>query len=112
MRKTASKSSLASGGQVAFDELANFAAAYACLPDWILDSSQPIPASAESAVNSSNHMLIAQVLSAIDGKRTIDQIGRMVAKQYGLGIPETIHAVRRILIDAWEDSAMARSAWS
>ncbi len=87
-------------------------AAYACLPDWILDSSQPIPSSAESAVSSSNHMLIAQVLAAIDGKRTIDQIGRMVAKQYGLGIPETIHAVRRILVDAWEDSAMARSAWS
>ncbi len=87
-------------------------AAYSYLPDWILDTSQPIPSSTESAVNSSNHMLMAQVLAAIDGKRTINQIGRMVARQYGLGIPETIHAVKHILVDAWEDSNMARSSWS
>ncbi len=87
-------------------------AAYSYLPDWILDTSQPIPWSTESAVKSSNHMLMAQVLAAIDGKRTINQIGRIVARQYGLGIPETIHAVKRILVDAWENSDMARSAWS
>ena len=57
-------------------------------------------------------MLMAQVLAAIDGKHTINQIGRMVARQYGLGIPESIHAVKRILVDAWEDSDIARSAWS
>jgi uncharacterized protein YbaR (Trm112 family) len=87
-------------------------AAYSYLPDWILDSSQPIPSSTESSVNSSNHLLIAQVLGAIDGKRTIDQIGGLVAKQYGLGIPETTHAVKRIFVDAWEDSAATRSTWS
>ncbi len=83
-------------------------------PDYAgkFDTSQPIPSSTESAVNSSNHMLMAQVLAASDGKRTIKQIGRMVARQYGLGMPETIHAVKRILVDAWEDSEMVRSAWS
>ena len=87
-------------------------AAYSYLPNWILDPSKPIPSSTESAVSSSNHMLMAQVLTAIDGKRTINQIGRMVARQYGLGTRESIHAVRRILVDAWEDSDIVRSAWS
>ncbi len=74
------------------------------LPDWILDASRPVPASTETAVSSAHHMLTAQVLAAVDGKRTITQIGRLVARQYGLGKRETIHAVRRILIDAWEET--------
>jgi len=80
------------------------------LPKWILDTSRPIPASTESAVSSSDHMLTAQVLAAIDGKRTINQIGRYLARQYGLGKSETTHAVRRILVDAWEESAVGGSA--
>jgi len=87
-------------------------AAYSYLPAWILDASRPIPSSTECAISSSNHMLKAQVLAAIDGKRTINQIGRMLARQYGLGSAETIHAVERILVAAWEDSNIARSDWS
>lgn len=85
---------------------------YSHLPGWILDASQPIPSSTECTISSSNHMLTAQVLAAIDGKRTINQIGQMVASQYGLGTAETVHAVRRILVDAWEDSNVARTDWS
>ncbi|MBT8434090.1 MAG: class I SAM-dependent methyltransferase [Gammaproteobacteria bacterium] len=85
---------------------------YSHLPGWILDASQPIPSSTECTISSSNHMLTAQVLAAIDGKRTINQIGQLVASQYGLGTAETVHAVRRILVDAWEDSSMARTDWS
>lgn len=83
--------------------------AHAYLPDWILDTSRPVPSSTESSVSSSHHLLMAQVLASIDGKRTIRQIGRMVARQYGLGVRETIHAVTRILVDAWEEGNTARS---
>ena len=86
-------------------------ATYSYLPTWILDASQPIPSSTECAISSSNHMLTAQVLAAIDGKRTINQISRMVASQYGLGSAETIHAVKRVLVDAWEASNIASSDW-
>ena len=72
------------------------------LPDWILDPSLPVPASADAAISSSNFLLKAQVFAAIDGKQTIKQIGRSLARQYGLGKAETIHAVRQILIDEWE----------
>lgn len=76
------------------------------LPKWILDTSRPVPSSTESAISSSNHLLTAQVLAAIDGKRTINQIGRHLARQYGLGKTETVHAVRRILVDAWEETSV------
>lgn len=86
--------------------------AYSYLPDWILDESKSIPASTEWTISSSNHMFMAHILGAIDGKLTIDQIGRMVAQQYGLGTAETIHAVKRVLVDAWEESNKTRSNWS
>ncbi len=75
------------------------------LPGWIVDNGKPIPATAETPVAASNHLLKAQVLSSIDGKKTIRQIGRAIARQYGLGKDETIRAVRQILIDAWEQSS-------
>jgi len=78
--------------------------ARAYLPGWILNTTLPVPSSTEAAVSSSHYLLKAQVLATIDGKRTIKQIGRILARQYGLGQRETIHAVQRILIDAWEQS--------
>ena len=74
----------------------------AYLPSWILDTGLPVPASTEADISSSHHLLKAQVLATIDGKRTIKQISRILSRQYGLGKQETIHAVQRILIDAWE----------
>jgi hypothetical protein len=77
---------------------------YEYLPKWILDTQQPIPASEEFVVASTNHLLHAQVLGAIDGKRTIDEIGGLVARQYDLQVAEATHAVRRILIDEYESN--------
>lgn len=74
------------------------------LPDWILDTSLAVPASAETAISSSQHLLKAQVLAANDGKSTIRQISKSLARQYGLGRRETENAVQRILLEAWEKS--------
>jgi SAM-dependent methyltransferase len=77
---------------------------YSYMPDWVIDTSLAVPTSPDIVVSSSSHLLSAQVLAIIDGKRTINQIARAVASQYGLGTPETIHAVKRILVDAWEEN--------
>ena len=74
------------------------------LPDWILNTSMAVPASTETAISSSHHLLKAQVLAEIDGKRTIRQISRSLARQYGLGKQETVNAVQRILLEAWQKS--------
>ena len=78
------------------------------VPEWILDTSLPVPASTEAVVHSSNHLLQAQVMTAIDGKHTIRQIARSIARQYGLGKRETTQAVRRILLELWEQNASGK----
>lgn len=75
---------------------------YEYLPNWIRNSSIPIPKSYEQELDSSKHLLQAQVLSAIDGVRSVEQIGELVAKQYNLDIGDATHAVRRILINHYE----------
>ncbi len=80
------------------------------LPDWILDTSLAVPASTETAVSSSHHLLKAQVLATIDGKSTIRQISRSLARQYGLGRREMENAVQRILLETWETSTSGSSS--
>ncbi|MGH1536475.1 MAG: hypothetical protein ACRBDX_00250 [Gammaproteobacteria bacterium] len=77
---------------------------YEYLPDWIRSPSIPIPKKYEQELNSSKHLLQAQVLGAIDGERSIEQIGELVAKQYNLQIDEATHAVRQILVNYYEEN--------
>lgn len=78
---------------------------YDYLPAWIHDVTQPIPGYHEHNIESSKHLLQAQVIGAIDGNRSIEQIGLLIAKQYSLQVDEAIHAVRRIAIDLHESTA-------
>ena len=77
---------------------------YEYLPEWIRNTSDSIPKQYEFELGSSKHLLQAQVLGAIDGNRSIEQIGELVAKQYNLEINESIHAVKQIMIDSIEEN--------
>ena len=76
---------------------------YEYLPEWVRNSTIPIPKHYEQELDASKHLLQAQVLSAIDGVKSIEQIGELVAKQYSLDINEATHAVRQIMIDHYEE---------
>ena len=69
------------------------------LPSWIENPSHAIPKQDELVAASSKYLLQAQVLSAIDGQRSIVEIGGLLAKQYGMPEHEAVAAVRKILID-------------
>ena len=69
------------------------------LPEWVDKVNQSIPTQAELIAGSSKHLLQAQVLSAIDGQRSIIQIAQLLAKQYNMSEDSAIAAVRQILID-------------
>jgi len=71
-----------------------------CLPEWILDTTQGVPSSSETILTSSSHLLTAQVLAAVDGKRSINAIAKLVAREYDLSKEECVHAIRRILMEA------------
>ncbi len=75
---------------------------YEYLPAWILATNKSIPRYNGQDIESSKHLLQAQVLGAIDGNRSIEQIGELVAKQYNLKVEDAINAVRRIMIDLYE----------
>ncbi|MEL7538335.1 MAG: class I SAM-dependent methyltransferase [Pseudomonadota bacterium] len=79
------------------------------LPDWLIDLSQPIPTDAARAIESSRHLLLAQVLGATDGKRSVEALGTLLAEHHGLAPAEAIHAVRRIFVEQLELRAPARS---
>ena len=74
------------------------------LPDWIRDTTKPVVKQYEQEIASSKHLLEAQVLGAIDGQRSVEQIGGLVAKQYNLQLDEATHAVRRILVNYYEEN--------
>lgn len=69
------------------------------LPEWIVDTSFVIPKSDNLLITSSKHLLQAQVLSAIDGIRSGDDITKLIAKEYGMSAESANMAVRQILID-------------
>ncbi len=75
------------------------------LPAWTKDTNKSIPRHNAQEIESSKHLLQAQVLGAIDGNRSIDEIGNLIAKQYSLHVDEAIFAVRRILIEFYEDTS-------
>ncbi len=72
------------------------------LPSWITNSSLAIPQKQELIAVSSKYLLQAQVLSAIDGSRSIDEIGTLLAKQYGMSEESATAAVRQILTDNYQ----------
>ena len=84
-----------------FDSVA--AKPHVYLPEWITNDHYAIPQLNELMAASSKHLLQAQVLSAIDGVRSIREIGCLLAKQYDMSEQNASAAVRQILIDNYKE---------
>ena len=74
------------------------------LPEWITNGTLPIPQLEELIAVSSKFLLQAQILSAIDGSRSINDIGTLLAKQYGMSEQNACAAVRKILSDNYKEN--------
>lgn len=72
------------------------------LPNWLLDTQAAVPNSPEFVVTSTDHLLRAQILAAVNGERSVDEIGKLVARQYRLPLGEAKAAVKRIFIEVCE----------
>ena len=79
------------------------------LPQWVRDPHRPVPDLDEFVVASAHHLLQAEALAAIDGKRTIDEIAVLVAKRYGLQKSEARSAVERVLLDIFEAATLGKT---
>ena len=78
---------------------------YRYLPEWLCNTKHAVPARPEHVFVSTDHLLRAQVIAAIDGKRSVAEIGRLVARQYDLSPDEATAAVKRILMEVHESSS-------
>jgi len=81
------------------------------LPDWAQDSTLPIPSTTTTTLNASSQLLKAQVLAAIDGKRSVDAIAVMVSREYGLSQQECRFAIQRMLAEVCEAELSAFAPW-
>lgn len=81
------------------------------LPDWAQDPTLPIPSTTSITLSASSELLKAQVLAAIDGKRSVDAIAVMVAREYGLSHLECRFAIQRMLTDVFEAEQSAFAPW-
>ncbi len=71
-------------------------------PPWLVDITRPVPDLDELVVASTQRLLQAQILAAIDGRRSIVEIAQFVAKRYGLQKSEAEGAVRRLLREIYD----------
>jgi hypothetical protein len=78
-------------------------------PAWLLDSARPVPDLDELVVASTQRLLQAQILAAVDGKRSIADIAQLVAKRYGLQKSEAEGAVRRMLLEVYDTTLAAKA---
>jgi hypothetical protein len=75
---------------------------YRYLPEWLIDTAAPVPNRQEFAIASSDHLLRAQILAAVDGKRSMNDIAQALAREYGLRTSDALNAVQRILLSLYE----------
>jgi SAM-dependent methyltransferase len=74
------------------------------LPPWLLDGARPVPDLDEFVVASAHRLLQAQILAAVDGRRSVEEIAQLVAKRYQLQPAEAQGAVRRVLLELYESA--------
>ncbi len=60
------------------------------LPDWIINSGQPIPQN--STINNylNSYQLYSEILSLIDDKKSINKIAKLIAKKYQIDVDESL----------------------
>jgi hypothetical protein len=78
-------------------------------PPWLLDTRRSVPDLDELVVSATQRLVQAQILGAVDGRRSVAEIAQLVAKRYGLHTSEAEGAVRRVLLESCDTSDADRS---
>ncbi len=77
------------------------------LPDWIIHTDRAIPALKEFQEVAQNESSYLQILSMIDGKKSIQQMASALAKKSGASAEQLTEAVRLSLADIYENKMVA-----
>jgi hypothetical protein len=82
------------------------------LPDWILETGKAIPPSDALSIACSTHWLTAQVLGAVDGQRSIEDVGAAISRSLDMPLPVAVQAVRRILTETFETELRSKGSFN
>ena len=86
------------------------ASRFKLLPDCLTNTALPLPTNDALAMQASVHLFKTQVLSAIDGARSIAEIGALLANQYQIPLDQAVAAVQGLLVEVHEDARTGK-AW-
>ncbi|TQV76545.1 hypothetical protein FLL45_00855 [Aliikangiella marina] len=74
------------------------------LPNWILDINKPIPATREIQSFAFSHQLYAELAGKIDGKHSIVQIAKKIAREKSMDEQEAISMVKNFYLKIIQES--------
>jgi hypothetical protein len=81
---------------------------FSTLPEWIVHGDRPVPLSADFQMACVATRIYAFVMSLIDGRRSLEDIARVLVEQRLMSAEEAGAAVRAFLIRMHEDSRAGR----
>jgi uncharacterized protein YbaR (Trm112 family) len=74
------------------------------LPDWIVTGKEPVPALESFRSQAVSTQIHSFIMSMIDGKRTIEDMARILAQQKLMSEQEAIPALRNFMTKMYDDS--------
>jgi len=78
-------------------------ARHKALPDWIVTGKEPVPLSRSFRTQAMSTQIYAFIMSLIDGKRTIEDMAKLLEKQRLMTREEAIPAIRTFLTRMYDD---------
>ena len=75
------------------------------LPEWATDNSLPVPLLQPFADFFTEHRTYAQILSLVDGRRSVDEISRVLAGMFGMDQAQARESFLKIAVTLYEKHA-------
>ncbi|MBT8085671.1 MAG: hypothetical protein KJN72_10630, partial [Woeseia sp.] len=74
------------------------------LPDWLVTGKEPVPLLPSFRTQALSTQIYSFIMSLIDGKRTIDDMAKLLEQQKLMSHREAVPAIRQFLTKMFEDS--------
>ena len=79
-------------------------ARHKALPDWIVTGKEPVPALEAFRSQAMSTQIHAYIMSMIDGKRTIEDMAKILEQQKLMTRDEAVPAIRNFMTRMYDDS--------
>ncbi len=76
------------------------------LPGWLLDPTQPVPKAEYLEQFAFTYRIYAQLAAEVDGRTSIEKIGKKLAKQNKMDVNEGVRMVANFFIDLYTQNSM------